>query len=212
MKKKIGILGSGSVAKSLADGFIKNGYELMMGSRDIFKLTDYEGKAKTGSFFATAEWADIIVLACKGTAAEEVLGMAGIKNMDNKTVIDTTNPLRDEPPENGVLKFFTSPDDSLMERLQRIAPNVNFVKCFNIVGSALMVDPVFEEGKPTMFICGNNSEAKDEVKIILNEFGWEIEDMGKAESARAIEPLCILWCIPGILENRWTHAFKLLKK
>ena len=212
MKKKIGILGSGMVAKSLANGFIKNGYEVMMGSRDIFKLTDYEGKAKTGSFFATALWAETIVLACKGTAAEEVMHMSDIKNLNNKTVIDTTNPITDEPPECGVLKFFTRLDDSLMERLQRIAPNVNFVKCFNSVGSSLMVDPEFADGKPTMFICGNNEEAKKEVEIILEQFGWETEDMGKAESARTIEPLCLLWCIPGFLGNRWNHAFKLLKK
>ncbi|MEP7145417.1 MAG: NAD(P)-binding domain-containing protein [bacterium] len=212
MKNKIGILGSGVVAKSLANGFIKNGFEVMMGSRGIFKLTDFEGRAKTGSFNATAEWAETIVLACKGTAAEEVMHLADIKNLNNKTVIDTTNPIRDEPPENGVMKFFTTLDDSLMERLQRIAPNVNFVKCFSIVGNALMVDPVFKEGKPTMFICGNNDEAKKEVETILDKFGWETEDLGKAAAARAIEPLSILWCIPGFLENRWSHAFKLLKK
>jgi predicted dinucleotide-binding enzyme len=62
-----------------------------------------------------------------------------------------------------------------------------------------------------MFICGNNLEAKSAVTGILRQFGWETEDMGKAEAARAIEPLCILWCIPGLLRNQWTHAFKLLK-
>ncbi len=212
MKKKIGILGSGLVGKSLANGFIKNGYEVMMGSRDIFKLSDFKDKVKTGSFFATAEWAETIVLACKGSAAQEVIHMADIKNLNNKTVIDTTNPIRDEPPENGVLKFFTNLDDSLMERLQRIAPNVKFVKCFSCVGNEQMVDPEFKEGKPTMFICGNDDGAKDEIKVILDEFGWEFEDLGKAEAARSIEPLSILWCIPGFRENRWNHAFKLLKK
>ncbi len=65
---------------------------------------------------------------------------------------------------------------------------------------------------PTMFICGNDEEAKKTVTKILDAFGWETEDMGMAEAARAIEPLCILWCIPGILNNRWSHAFELLKK
>ena len=61
-----------------------------------------------------------------------------------------------------------------------------------------------------MFICGNRAEAKEEVKSILARFGWEVEDMGSVEAARAIEPLCVLWCIPGFLRNQWTHAFKLL--
>jgi hypothetical protein len=62
-----------------------------------------------------------------------------------------------------------------------------------------------------MFICGDDGAAKEQARAILDEFGWETEDMGAATAARAIEPLCILWCIPGFLHNRWTHAFKLLK-
>jgi len=62
-----------------------------------------------------------------------------------------------------------------------------------------------------MFICGNNEAAKKKVGSILERFGWETEDMGAVESARAIEPLCMLWCIPGFLKNQWSHAFKLLK-
>jgi predicted dinucleotide-binding enzyme len=100
-----------------------------------------------------------------------------------------------------------------MERLQRIAPDAQFVKAFNSVGSGLMINPDFRDNtKPTMFICGNNDDAKKKVFEILERFGFETEDMGKAESARAIEPLCILWCIPGFLRNEWAHAFKLLKK
>jgi predicted dinucleotide-binding enzyme len=98
-----------------------------------------------------------------------------------------------------------------MERLQKTAVKADFVKAFNSVGNAFMIDPEFEL-KPTMFICGNNVSAKKEVSALLENVGWEVEDMGNAESARAIEPLCILWCIPGLLQNRWNHAFKLLKK
>jgi len=89
---------------------------------------------------------------------------------------------------------------------------VAFVKAFNSVGSALMVNPQFEGGRPTMFICGNDETAKQSVSRILDEFGWDSADMGKAEAARAIEPLCMLWCIPGFLRNEWTHAFKLLTR
>ncbi len=112
---------------------------------------------------------------------------------------------------NGVLRFFTTLDESLMERLQRLAPAARFVKAFSSVGNALMVNPQLAGGPPTMFICGNDAAAKAEVKGILDQFGWATEDMGGAEAARAIEPLCMLWCIPGFRQNRWRHAFKLLE-
>lgn len=214
--KKIGILGSGIVGKVLATGFLKHGYEVMIGTRDKAKLADWQSKnpnGKIGSFEETAKFGDIIVLATKGHASSEVLKLAGINNLDGKTIIDATNPIDEKnPPVNGVLNFTTSLHDSLMEQLQKVAPKANFVKAFNSVGSAFMVNPDFGGTKPSMFICGNNDDAKKQVTEILTQFGWETEDMGKAEGARAIEPLCMLWCIPGMLRNQWTHAFKLLKK
>ena len=98
-----------------------------------------------------------------------------------------------------------------MERLKKEFPSVHFVKAFNSVGAACMVNPQFSGGKPTMFICGNSDAAKQAVAGILGQLGWEAADMGKAEAARAIEPLCMLWCIPGFLYNDWVHAFKLLR-
>lgn len=211
---KVGILGSGIVGKTLTGGFIKHGYEVMAGSRNPDKLkpwlTEFDGKLKIGDFAQTAAFGEIIVLATKGIVSHEVLKFAGIKNLSGKTILDATNPIADAEPVNGVLKFFTNLDDSLMERLQNLIPDANFVKVFNSVGAPFMVNPPFHP-MPTMFICGNNESAKLEAVKILEKFGWEVEDMGKAEAARAIEPLCILWCIPGLRENRWTHAFKLLK-
>jgi len=137
--------------------------------------------------------------------------LCGEKNFNGKVVIDATNPIASTPPVNGVLKFFTTLDESLMERLQKLVPDAKLVKAFNIVGNAFMYKPQLPGGPPTMFICGNDARAKKLVTDILTAFGWETEDMGAAEAARAIEPLSILWCIPGILHNRWTHAFKLLK-
>ena len=214
--KKIGILGSGVVAKTLGNGFLKHGYEVMLGSRNLDKLKDWQaqtgGKGKIGSFSEVTQFADIVVLATKGHGASSAVDLAGLQNLAGKTVIDTTNPIDEpRPPDNGVLHFYTTLDDSQMERLQRQAPDAHFVKAFSIVGNTFMVDPNFPGGKPTMFICGNDASAKQEVVEILHQFGWEIADMGKVEAARAIEPLCILWCIPGFLANQWTHAFKLLK-
>jgi hypothetical protein len=216
MAKKIGILGSGVVGQALAKGFIKYGYEVMLGTNNIEKHEELrdktEGKAQIGNFVDTAKFGDIVVLAVKGGAAEEALKLAGPENLKGKTVIDATNPIADEPPVNAVLKFFTTLDESLMERLQKLVPEAKFVKAFSCVGNAFMVDPDFGGIKPTMFIAGNSETAKEEVKSILDKFGWETEDMGHVEAARAIEPLCILWCIPGFRSNSWMHAFKLLKK
>lgn len=168
--------------------------------------------SNTGTFEEAASFGELLVLATAGHAAENAVDLAGIKNLARKTVIDVTNPIAPAPPEKGVLKFTTDLNGSLMEKLQRQAPAAKFVKAFNSVGSPSMYKPSFSEGKPTMFICGNDEGAKKQVTDILTVFGWETEDMGTVEAARAIEPLCILWCIPGFLRNQWTHAFKLLKK
>ena len=212
-KKKIGVLGSGQVAQVLASGFIKHGYDVMIGTRDAGKLSAWQSKntsAKVSSFEDTAAIGDIVVLAVKGTVAEKLVS-ALKSQLAGKTVIDTTNPIAEAPPVNGVLKFFTTYDESLMERLQKVVPEAKFVKSFNSVGNSLMVDPNMKEGKPTMFICGNDKNARAEVTAILTEFNWDTADMGTAEASRAIEPLCMLWCIPGFVGNSWGHAFKMLK-
>ena len=210
---KVGVLGSGDVAKVLASGFLKHRHDVMVGTRTLSKLADWakqNPKGSVGSFADAAKFAQLVVLAVKGTVALDALRAAGAANLAGKPVIDATNPIADAPPVNGVLKFFTNLDESLMERLQREFPQIRFVKAFNSVGNRLMVNPKYKEGKPTMFICGNDDAAKQTVRGILDQFGWETADMGKAEAARAIEPLCMLWCIPGFLRNEWSHAFKLL--
>ncbi|MCI0566654.1 MAG: NAD(P)-binding domain-containing protein [Acidobacteria bacterium] len=210
---KVGVLGSGDVAKTLAGGLLKHGHEVTVGTRTPAKLADWSKqnpKGRVGSFAEAAKFAELAVLAVKGTAAADALRAAGAANLAGKVVIDATNPIADQPPTNGVLKFFTNLDESLMERLQREFTGIRFVKAFNSVGNMCMVNPEFKGARPTMFICGNDEGAKKSVTGILEQFGWETADMGKAESARAIEPLCMLWCIPGFLRNDWRHAFKLL--
>jgi predicted dinucleotide-binding enzyme len=212
---KVGVLGSGDVAKVLAGGLLKHGHDVMMGTRTTSKLADWaknNPRGKLGSFAQAAQFGELVVLAVKGTVALDALRAAGAANLAGKSVIDATNPIADSPPVNGVLKFFTNLDESLMERLQREFADVHFVKAFNSVGNALMINPQFAGGKPTMFICGNDEAAKQTVRSILDQFGWETSDMGKVEAARAIEPLCMLWLIPGFLRNEWSHAFKLLRQ
>jgi predicted dinucleotide-binding enzyme len=215
MTKKIAVLGSGPVGEALANGFVNHGYDVMRASREPAKLSEWKAraaaKASTGTFADAARYGEIVVLAVKGTAAENAVDLCGAEALAGKVVIDTTNPIADTPPANGVLRFFTTLEDSLMERLQRRAPRARFVKAFSCVGNGLFVNPKLAGGPPTMFICGNDAAAKADVKQILEQFGWETNDMGAAEAARAIEPLCILWCIPGFQRNDWMHALKMLR-
>jgi len=215
-ESRIGIIGSGIVGQVLAKAFIAEGNAVMMGTRntskdEVVKFKQENPAVETGTFGDTARFGDIIVLATGGLVTEDAINLAGTNTFSGKVVIDATNPIDNRPPENGVLKYFTTLDQSLMERLQIQIPDAHLVKAFNSVGNAFMYKPNFPGGTPTMFICGNNTDAKQTVTQILDAFGWETADMGGVEAARAIEPLCILWCIPGFLHNQWQHAFKLLK-
>lgn len=209
---KVGVLGSAIVGQTLAKGFKAHGYEVRIGSRTPDTLAEFTKTSgiPAGTFADVAAWADLLVLCVKGTAAADAMRSAGGANTRGKTVIDTTNPIADAPPVDGVVQFFTGPNSSLLEQLQGEFPDARFVKAFNSVGNSRMVNPTFAGGRPTMFYCGNDEEAKATVKTILEQFGWEPADMGRAAGARAIEPLCQLWCIPGFLRNSWTHAFRVL--
>ncbi len=212
---RIGVIGSGVVGQTLAAGFLKHGHAVTIATREPARLTDWRAKhagARIGGFAETAAFGELVVLAVPGAAALDALKLIGAAQLAGKPVIDATNPIGGGPPVHGVLSYFTDHHDSLMERLQKAVPGAHFVKAFNSVGAAQMVDPHFSGGKPTMFICGNDAEAKRTVAKLLDDFGWETADMGALEAARAIEPLCMLWCIPGVANGDWSpHAFKLLR-
>jgi 8-hydroxy-5-deazaflavin:NADPH oxidoreductase len=213
---KIGIIGSGAVGQKLGTAFLAEGHEVMLGTRnpgkeEVKKWKKENPKGQCGTFGVTAQFGDILVLAVAGSVAESAIRLAGTSHFNNKILIDATNPIGATPPQDGVISFFTTLNESLMERLQQQIPQTKLVKAFNSVGNVQMYKPTVKGGPPTMFICGNDDKAKKTVTEILTSFGWETADMGKASAARAIEPLCILWCIPGFLHNEWTHAFKLLK-
>jgi predicted dinucleotide-binding enzyme len=210
---RFSVLGSGAVGKVLATGLKTHGYDVRIGSRTPAKLAEFSKSSSipADTFAGVAGWGDALVLAVKGTAAENALLEAGAVNLKDKLVLDTTNPIAPEAPEDGVIRFFTGPNSSLMEQLQAAFPDARFVKAFNSVGNASMVNPSYPGGKPTMFYCGNDAGAKAVVARIIDQFGWEGADMGTVKAARAIEPLCQLWCIPGFRENSWRHAFRLLR-
>jgi 8-hydroxy-5-deazaflavin:NADPH oxidoreductase len=212
---KIGILGSGSVGKTLGTGFLKHGHRVMLGTRDpqkpeVQQWLRENPAGSAGTFAQAAEFAELAVLATLGRAAEEAISLAGAHNFAGKTVMDTTNPIAEAAPVGGILSYFTGPNESLGERIQSALPRAHVVKAFNSVGAARMVNPTYRQGPPTMFICGDDISAKQAVAGIVQQFGWEPYDCGGIVAARAIEPLCMLWCSRGFQHNQWDHAFKLL--
>jgi 8-hydroxy-5-deazaflavin:NADPH oxidoreductase len=203
------------VGQTLGAGFLRHGHQVMLGTRDPKKPDVQEWVQNTpgttgGTFEETAKFGELIVLATLGRVVENVIDLAGTKHFTGKPVIDATNPLSDAAPIDGVLQFTTGPNESLAEKIQAKIPGAYVVKAFNSVGASRMINPQYKQDIPTMFICGNNAEAKTKVSEIIEQFGWEPFDCGTIISARAIEPLCMLWCIPGFQKNQWTHAFKLL--
>ena len=214
---KIGVLGSGPVGQVLAAGFLKHGHSAMIGTRQpgsdaMRKWLAENPQGAAGTFEQTAKFGDVLVLASLGRAATQVIELAGKANFAGKVLIDTTNPIADAAPVKGVLRFTTGPNESLGEQIQALVPEASVVKAFNSVGAARMVNPHYEQGTPTMFLCGDDEAAKGTVSGLIRELGWEPFDCGGIIAARALEPLCMLWCIPGFLHNQWTHAFKLLTR
>jgi 8-hydroxy-5-deazaflavin:NADPH oxidoreductase len=208
---KIGILGSGTVGQALAKGLKAAGHEVRIGSRDGRKLAAFASEAGVaqGTFAEVARFGEAVVLAVKGEAAEP-LARELAKELAGKPLLDTCNPIAG-PPVNGALPYFTRPGDSLLERVQKAAPQAHAVKWMNSVGAGLMAQPKLKGGTPTMFICGDDAGAKACASKLSHELGWGTEDVGGAAMGNAIEALCQLWCAPGFLRNDWAHAFALLR-
>jgi len=199
---KIGILGSGDVGHALARGFTAEGNDVKIGTRSP--------RADLVSYADASSFGEIVVLATPWGAAKAALDAAGAENFKDKTVIDVTNPL--VMRENGPPELALGHSDSGGEQVQRWLPGAHVVKAFNIVGNAFMYKPEFPNGPPTMFIAGNEGDAKVAVTRILTSFGWETIDVGGIEGARLLEPMCILWVLTGVRSGNWNHAFKMLHK
>ncbi|MBC6367182.1 NADPH-dependent F420 reductase [Algoriphagus sp. AK58] len=184
---KIGVLGSGAVGRTLAEGFEKLGFSVMLGTGHPAKLANWQSgvNGRVGSFEKAADFGDLIVLAVKGSAALSVTEQVK-RSFSGKTILDATNPLSDEQPNVGFPAFFTNPETSLMELLQEAAPEAHFVKAFSTIKSDAMINTK-RNSKQEMFICGNEASAKAEAKEILKLFGFKTKDAGDASEARVIE-------------------------
>jgi predicted dinucleotide-binding enzyme len=213
----IGILGSGEVGQKLGSGFIELGHRVKIGTRDPNqeKIKEWIKKsgdsASAGTFSQAASYGQLIVVATSWNGTLEAIRMCDPKDLVDKTVIDVTNPL--DFSAEGLPKLAVGYTDSAGEIIQRLLPEANVVKAFNSVGNPHMVHPEFPNGPPTMFICGNNDNAK---KTVVNEFltrfGWESIDIGGIEGSRLLEPMAMLWIAHYFQTNNGNHAFKLLHK
>ncbi len=218
---KIGILGSGDVGRRLGDGFIELDHTVKIGTRDPKKdeilqwINNHgkeEGKASAGTFAEAASFGEIIIVATLWDGTFNAIKMADPMNFDGKIVIDVTNPLdfsKGMPP-----KLALGYSDSAGETIQGLIPQAKVMKAFNTVGNPHFLHPEFTDGgPPTMFICGNDDEAKKFITDnILNKFGWETMDIGGIEGSRILEPLALLWITLYFRTGSSNHAFKLLQK
>ncbi len=208
----IGVIGSGQVGQTLAKGLAAAGHAVRIGSREGNKLGEFTTQTGIAEapFVNVARDAEVVNLAVKGTVAESLVRELA-PALVGKVVLDTTNPIADGAPKDGILQYFTAANESLLERLQAAAPTTHFVKFFSSVGSGLMVNPKLQGGKPSMFVCGNDAGAKKTASALAAELGWNVEDLGSAAAGHAVEALCQLWCAPGLQKNDWAHAFAVLR-
>ncbi|MEW6195679.1 MAG: NAD(P)-binding domain-containing protein [Bacteroidota bacterium] len=195
----IGILGTGIVGNTIGTKLVQLGNKVKMGSRTSsnekaaawVKLNG--GNASQGTFEEASLFGEIIFNCTSGTASVQALKLAGEKNIKGKILIDVANPLdfsKGMPPSLTICNT-----DSLGETIQREFPHAKVVKALNTVNCNVMVNPSLVPGDHDLFICGNDSDAKEKVTDILrNWFGWKsIIDLGDITNARATEMLIPIW-------------------
>lgn len=213
---KIGIIGSGEVAQSLAAGLLEAGHFVMIGTRDTKKKSllnwnkGLKKKALLGNTTQAAAFGELAILAIAWHAAEDVLTLIR-PELAGKVVIDVTNPLvfnDDESPSLSVGHTISGG-----EIVQQSLSDSHVVKTLNYISHVNMVNPKFQKGTPIMFVCGNNDSAKHQVRDLLQDLGWEdILNIGTIEKSQLLEPLSLLWIEYGATRNTWNHAFAVIEE
>ena len=176
----IAIIGPGNVGTALGERFSKNGHEVTYGARDP---AEHAGSVSVAE---AAKKADIVALTVPWAAAKDAIEQAG--GLDGKIVIDATNPLK---PQLAGLELGT--DTSAGETIQKWAPKAKVVKAFNTIGFNIMQDTSFKDGKPVLFYCGNDADAKKTVHQLAEQMGFDPVDAGSIEQCRVLEPFAMLW-------------------
>lgn len=212
---KIAVLGTGEVGQTISKKLLSLGHQVRMGARTKDKASDWaqaagEG-ASGGTFEDAAGFAELVVNCVAGQHSLAALQFAGADNLENKVVIDLSNPLDFSggfPPSLTVCNT-----DSTAEQLQAAFPKARVVKALNTVGNGVMVDPRMIDEEHTTFICGNDQGAKGEARALLKSFGWregEIFDLGDLSCARGLEAYLLLWTRIYGASNTWAFNLKLV--
>ncbi len=212
----IGIIGSAVVARTLAQGFLSSGHTVKLGTREPAKLDGWleeigNESLSVGSNAEAAEFGEVIVLATGWSGTENAISLAGPENFAGKVVIDVTNPLdfSQGPPPKLAVQY----PESGGELVQKWLPEAKVIKAFNTISANIMINPNLEEGKPDLFIAGDDDFAKKVATNIATEWGWEnVHDLGDLTNSYWLETFAMLWIYFGFRNNHWTHAFKLLMK
>ncbi len=211
---RIGILGSGTVGKTLGEALARLGHTICLGTRRPVDLANWQESVGIDVAVSGVEnaavGADLIILATSGTAVETVIEAAGLRNFKGKVVLDVTDPLDFSSGKPGL---FVGTTDSLGERIQRLIPEAQVVKAFNTVAALVMVNPSLTGGEPDFLIAGNDETAKERVIELARGLGWRsIVDLGGIENARWLEALSLLWVVYNHNTGSWLHAFQILRK
>jgi len=215
---KVAVLGTGMVGDAIGSKLIELGHSVMMGSRtannDKAKafVAKHNLKASAGTFADAAAYGEIIFNCTAGGASLEVLKSAGEENINGKILIDIANPLYFSSGMPTTLSIVNT--NSLAEEIQRCFPEVKVVKTLNTLSCVLMVNPAkINGGDHTVFVCGNDIKAKEQVTEILKSFGWHeknILDLGDIRKARGTEMYLPLWLSIYGANNNGTFNIKIV--
>jgi len=207
----IAIIGTGSVGAALGRGWADAGHTILFGSRhphadDVETLVTSIGEhASADTPAEAAAAAEIVALAVPWGAAESAV--EGLGNLDDKILIDCTNPLA------AGLKSAVDGDTSGAEEIARWANGARVVKAFNTTGANNMVDPDYAGTPLTMFICGDDADAKSTVAELTEDLGFEAVDAGPLDRARLLEPMARLWIHLAMTDGFGREiGFKLLRR
>ena len=202
---KYGVLGSGMVGQAISARLVELGQDVMVGTRDITKLTEWHAAnpgIKIGSFEQAAAHGELLFNATSGGGSINALTMAGESNLNGKILIDIANPLdfsQGFPPSLTI-----SNTDSLGEQIQKTFPALKVVKTLNTMTARIMVYPrEVADGDHQIFVSGNDAQAKAQVIELLQSFGWSsILDLGNITTARGTEMYLALWVrMYGAMQN-----------
>lgn len=216
--KNVGVLGTGMVGSTIGSKMIQLGYSVKMGSRlaSNEKATAWAASngssASHGTFEDATQFGDVIFLCTKGDFTLDALKLSKASNFKGKVVVDISNPLdfsKGMPPS--LIPQFTN-TNSLGEEVQKMLPDAHVVKTLNIVNCEVMVHPGKSGGDPTMFMSGNDAQAKATVRGILNQFGWtDIIDLGDITTARGLEMILPLWLRTWMATQNGHFGFKIVR-